>query len=329
VRLGARRTIGDVTAVHQHAMSEAIVADGAAYRLLLAGEPARDELRRAAERYRASWEAAPPRSYGRLVGFAKASILAGDDPAPYVREQLGAAADSPPAWWALALAALAAGDDALAARAADGMRDGAEAFARTADAVAALAGGDRDSYATAVRAIVADFEARELHLTGVPIADTALVLERLAERRGRAAHPSSPLLPPVDDVRAILTGTRTWAVVGCSPDPGRDSQRIAAMLQRRGFTIVPVNPTATEILGQRCYPSLHAIPAATRIEVVDVFRRASAAGAHVDEAIEIGARAVWMQLGVIDEAAAARARAAGLRVVMDRCPAIELPRLEP
>ena len=67
---------------------------------------------------------------------------------------------------------------------------------------------------------MADFEAREEHLTGVPIADTALVLERLAERRRLAAHPRSALLPPVDDVRAILTGTRTWAVVGCSPDPG-------------------------------------------------------------------------------------------------------------
>jgi predicted CoA-binding protein len=159
----------------------------------------------------------------------------------------------------------------------------------------------------------------------VPIADTALVLDRLAERRGMAAHPDSPLLPHVDDVRAILTGTRVWAVVGCSPDPGRDSHRIASMLQRRGYTVIPVNPLASEILGERCYPSLEAIPG--DVEVVDVFRRASAAGAHVDEAVAIGAKAVWMQLGVVDEDAAARGRAAGLRVVMDRCPAIELPRL--
>jgi uncharacterized protein len=171
---------------------------------------------------------------------------------------------------------------------------------------------------------VADFETREEHLTGVPIADTALVLERLAEPRGLAVYPLSPLLPPVDDVRAILTGTRVWAVVGCSPDPGRDSHRIAALLQRRGYEVIPVNPLATEILGERCHPK---IPAAAGVEVVDVFRRPSAAGAHVDEAIAVGARAVWMQLGVIDEAAAARGRAAGLRVVMDRCPAIELPRL--
>jgi predicted CoA-binding protein len=97
------------------------------------------------------------------------------------------------------------------------------------------------------------------------------------------------------------------------------------MLQRRGYTVIPVNPLANEILGERCYPTLTAVP--EEVEVVDVFRRPSAAGAHVDEAVAIGARAVWMQLGVIDETAAERGRAAGLRVVMDRCPAIELPRL--
>jgi predicted CoA-binding protein len=129
-----------------------------------------------------------------------------------------------------------------------------------------------------------------------------------------------------DDVRALLTGTRTWAVVGCSPDPGRDSHRIAALLQRRGFRVIPVNPSARgEILGEPVYPRLDAIPES--IDVVDIFRRSSAAGAHVDEAIALGATGVWLQLGVIDEAAAARARAAGLRVAMDRCPAIELPRL--
>jgi uncharacterized protein len=128
-----------------------------------------------------------------------------------------------------------------------------------------------------------------------------------------------------DDIRALLTTTRTWAVVGCSPDPGRDSHRVAAMLQRRGYRVIPVNPMATEILGERCYPTLQTVP--ERVEVVDIFRRASAAGTHVDEAIEVRAQAVWMQLGVIDAAAAERGRAAGLRVVMDRCPAIELPKL--
>ena len=312
-----------MTALHEDAMREAIAADGDAYRRLLAGDDAQNELRHAAERYRASWEAAPPRAFGRLVGYAKASILAGDDPS-YLLQQIGEM-DSPPACWAIALAALAGSDDALARRAADGMRAGSDAFGRAADAVAALAAGDRAAYGDAVRAIVADFEARETHLTGVAIADTALVLERLAERRRVAAHPQSPLLPPVGDVRAILTGTHVWAVVGCSPDPTRDSHRIAAMLQRRGYEVIPVNPGATEILGARCYPSLHDLPAAP--DVVDVFRRSSEAGAHVDEAIAAGAQAVWMQLGVIDEAAAARGRAAGLRVVMDRCPAIELPRL--
>jgi predicted CoA-binding protein len=128
----------------------------------------------------------------------------------------------------------------------------------------------------------------------------------------------------VDDVEAIL-GLRTWAVVGCSPDPGRDSHRIAGLLQRRGYKVIPVNPACDEILGERCYPALADVP--EPVEVVDVFRRSAAAGAHVDEAIAIGARAVWMQLGVIDRAAAERARAAGLLVVMNRCPAIELPRL--
>jgi uncharacterized protein len=308
-------------------MREAIAADGEAQRALLAGAYARAPLQRAAERYRASWEVAPPRSFGRLVGYAKAAILAGDDPSEYVRDQLSDEGDSPPAWWALALAALAADDDALARRAADGMRSGSDAFGRAADAVAALAARDRAAYAAAVQAIVADFETRDAHLTGVPIADTALVLERLAERRGVAIHPGSALLPAVDDVRAILTGTRVWAVVGCSPDPSRDSHRIASMLKRRGYDVVPVNPLATDILGERSHPSLGAVPAERGVEVVDVFRRPSAAGEHVDEAIAIGASAVWMQLGVVDEAAAERGRSAGLRVVMDRCPAIELPRL--
>ena len=130
-----------------------------------------------------------------------------------------------------------------------------------------------------------------------------------------------------DDVREILEGMRTWAVVGCSPDPHRDSHRIAALLQRHGYRVIPVNPAVEEVLGERCYPSLRDIPATEGVEVVDLFRRSAAVAPHVEEAIAIGARAVWMQLGVIDHEAAERARAAGLRVVMDRCPAIELPRL--
>ena len=129
------------------------------------------------------------------------------------------------------------------------------------------------------------------------------------------------------DIRTLLTETRTWAVVGCSPDPGRDSHEIAQLLPRRGFRVIPVNPEAEEILGERCYPSLADIPDDVTVDVVDIFRRADQAGRPVDEAIAIGARGVWMQLGVIDAEAAERARTAGLLVVMDRCPAIELPRL--
>jgi predicted CoA-binding protein len=128
-------------------------------------------------------------------------------------------------------------------------------------------------------------------------------------------------------IRQVLTATRTWAVVGCSPDPGRDSHRVAAVLQAHGFRVIPVNPLAEEILGERCYPSVAEIPTSEAVDVVDVFRRSELAGAHVDEAIAAGARAVWLQLGVIDEQAAQRALDAGLLVVMDRCPAIELPRI--
>ena len=128
----------------------------------------------------------------------------------------------------------------------------------------------------------------------------------------------------MDDVRFILENLRTWAVVGCSGDEFRDSHRIARLLQSRGYRVIPVNPEVDEVLGERCYPVL---PAGQGIEVVDLFRRSSAVSEHVDEAIAIGAKAVWMQIGVINEEAAAKAEAAGLKVVMDRCPKIEIPRL--
>jgi predicted CoA-binding protein len=126
-----------------------------------------------------------------------------------------------------------------------------------------------------------------------------------------------------ETIRKLLTETRTWAVVGCSPNPARDSNRIARLLQSRGFRVIPVNPNADEIVSERCHPS---VPTGEGVEVVDIFRRSEHAGVHVDEAIAAGARGVWMQLGVIDEAAAQRALEAGLMVVMNRCPAIELPR---
>ncbi|MFN2390248.1 MAG: CoA-binding protein [Actinomycetota bacterium] len=133
----------------------------------------------------------------------------------------------------------------------------------------------------------------------------------------------------IETARKILTTYGTFAVVGCSSDPQRPSFGVARFLQSKGFRIIPVNPNECpgEIFGEPCYPDLASVPASEDVEVVDIFRRADRAGVHVDEAIERGARAVWMQLGVVDEAAAARAQAAGLEVVMDRCPAIEHRRL--
>jgi hypothetical protein len=185
---------------HRRLQSDALEVEAEAQRRLLAGDEAgaAEPLREAAGLYRASWEAAPPGGYGRLIGLLKVSILAGDGPdaAAYALDELDREAPSPTAAYALALAALAAGDDDLAATAAGEMAGGGEAFERTAAAIAALAAGDAEAYAPALRAIVDDFEERDAHLTGVAIADTALVLERLAEDRGLAAHPGSPLLPP-------------------------------------------------------------------------------------------------------------------------------------
>ena len=132
-----------------------------------------------------------------------------------------------------------------------------------------------------------------------------------------------------ETIRTLLEEHETWAVVGCSPDPRRASHRIAGLLQSHGKRVIPVNPAAAggEIHGERAYASLRDLPADVRVDVVDIFRRSDAAGQHVDEAIAIGARAVWMQVGVVDRAAAARALEAGLLVVMDRCPAIEWRRL--
>ena len=122
----------------------------------------------------------------------------------------------------------------------------------------------------------------------------------------------------MEDVAArILREFRRVAVVGISERPERDSYRVAAYLQHVGYTIIPVNPRVEEVLGQRCWPSLDAAPGP--IEVVDVFRRAELVDPIVDDAIRVGAKAVWMQDGVVNDGAAARARAAGLLVVMDRC----------
>jgi hypothetical protein len=128
-------------------------------------------------------------------------------------------------------------------------------------------------------------------------------------------------------IRRVLAGTRTIALVGASPRPERDSHRVMHFLQQHGYRVIPVNPACAdqEILGERVRANLREID--EPVDLVDVFRRSEVAGETVDEAIAIRARAVWLQLGVIDEAAAQRARQAGLDVVMDRCPAIEIPRL--
>ncbi|HKY33851.1 MAG TPA: CoA-binding protein [Candidatus Polarisedimenticolia bacterium] len=125
----------------------------------------------------------------------------------------------------------------------------------------------------------------------------------------------------------ILRAWKTIAVVGLSDKPHRPSHSVALFLQHRGYKVVPVNPSLRQVLGETCYPGLRSIP--FPVEIVDIFRRSEAAGAVVDEAIAVQARAVWMQLGVIDEAAARRARDAGLEVVMDRCVAIELRKAGP
>jgi predicted CoA-binding protein len=125
--------------------------------------------------------------------------------------------------------------------------------------------------------------------------------------------------------KKILESYRTFAIVGCSANPGRPSNSVANFLMGRGYEVVPVNPNEQQCFGKDCYPDLKSIP--FEIEVVDIFRRSEFVAPHVDEAIEIGAKAIWMQLNVIDVASAEKAAAAGLDVVMDRCPAIDHPRM--
>ncbi len=130
-------------------------------------------------------------------------------------------------------------------------------------------------------------------------------------------------------IRRVLTETRTIALVGWSPKPDRPSHRVAAFLKARGYRVIPVNPgqAGQDALGEVVRASLAEI--GEPVDMVDIFRRSEEAGGVVDEALAVlpGLKAVWMQLGVVDAAAAARAEAAGVTAVMDRCPAIEIPRL--
>jgi len=187
---------------HRDLMLTAIAAEGEAHAALLAddADAATAAYARAVEGYRASWALAPPRSYGRLVGLLKAAVL-GVCAGPAAQEVRAAldgdpdAAGSPVASYVLAVAALIVGDDDAVGPLADAMQPRGGAFERTATALRALAAGDRDAYAEALAAIEADFAAREEHLTGVAIADTAVMLELIAAERGLAAQLASPLVP--------------------------------------------------------------------------------------------------------------------------------------
>lgn len=131
-----------------------------------------------------------------------------------------------------------------------------------------------------------------------------------------------------DEIKSLLGSVKTIAVVGWSPKPDRASHSVAAFLKRRGYRVIPVNPgfAGDQALGEVVQASLSSI--AVPVDMVDIFRRSSEVGPVVDEALRLpGLKAVWMQLGVVNDAAAEKARAAGIQVVMDRCPAIEIPRL--
>ena len=124
-----------------------------------------------------------------------------------------------------------------------------------------------------------------------------------------------------EEIGEILGQYRVVAVVGLSADPGRPSYQVAQYLKEHGYRIVPVNPGCTEVLGEKCYPSLKDIP--FPVEVVDIFRKVEAIPAVVDEAMAVGAKVVWLQLGLVEPQADRKAWKAGLQVVMDRCMKIE------
>jgi len=136
-----------------------------------------------------------------------------------------------------------------------------------------------------------------------------------------------PFLTRDSEIRELLRSSRTVAVVGLSDDPARDSHRVAAYLAEAGYTVIPVNPRITSVLGATSFPSLSAVR--TPIDIIDVFRRPEHMPTVVDEAIAAGARALWMQLGTVHQGAADRAARAGLAVVAERCIMVEHRRLVP
>jgi predicted CoA-binding protein len=138
--------------------------------------------------------------------------------------------------------------------------------------------------------------------------------------------------PSDEDLKKLLTGATTIAMVGASGDPEKTSHGIMERLQRVGFRVIPVNPRETEILGERAYPSLSDVP--IPIDIVDVFRRSEDTPSIADEAVKVGAKALWLQSGISNEDAAARARAGGLTVVMNACiaathSALQVPKKSP
>jgi predicted CoA-binding protein len=136
-------------------------------------------------------------------------------------------------------------------------------------------------------------------------------------------------MSPNPDIHTSLASCQTIAVVGLSPKPHRDSFRVSQYMQARGYRIIPVNPMASEVLGERCYPTLSEAAAHERIEMVNCFRNAEDIPPIAEEAIAIGAKALWLQLGIVHDAACERARAAGLWVVQDRCLMVEHARWRP
>ena len=127
--------------------------------------------------------------------------------------------------------------------------------------------------------------------------------------------------PVEDEIREILEGSKTIAIVGLSDKPDRDSNRVAKYLMEHGYKIIPVNPAKSEILGEKCYPDLQSIP--DKIDIVDIFRKVDAIPSIVDEAIKINPKTIWLQLGLAHHESAEKVRNAGIKIVQSKCTKIE------